>query len=487
MKTAIAGVAVALLSSACVMGPDYARPAQTVPGQYRDQVAQGEASLGDADWRSVYPDPVLQGLIESALAANTDLRIAMTRVEQARAQLGVARLQQLPGINGSGSVTRGQQAEDVRAPGAPRIGEQASASVGLSWELDFWGRLRRLSEAGRAEWLASEQGARAARVSLIGDVAAAYYGLCALDGRSAAAQRSVGTRESFLKLTQAQLQRGVVSGLDVASAEAQYAAAQVSVHDLARQIAQTENALSVLLARTPQSLPRGECAAPVSSAPPGLPSRLLERRPDVLQAEQGLVAANARVGAAKAALFPTLSLTGTFGVLSTDVSELFTAGAEQWSVGVGLLQPLLNADRNGYQIDLASARKREALLRYEAAVRNAFREVADALVAQSRNAEVLRAQQSQVDALSRAEQIAQARYKSGYSSYFDVINADRDLFGAEQALFQARLAAQLATVELYRALGGGWEVSSASSPAAVTPPPAPVANPETNPAVTGAP
>lgn len=462
-RTRIAALLFATLVAGCALGPDYERPALPVPQQYRGQTEPATRSLGDDDWRSVYAEPALQSLIEHALTENLDLRIAAARVEQASAQLGSARLRQLPDLGADGSVARAQASDYARASGQPRIGESGSIGLNLSWELDFWGRLRRLSEAARAEWLASEFGVRAVRVALIANVANAYYSLCALDERVNTARRSAQTREDFLKLTRAQFQRGVVSGLDVASAEAQLAAAQVSIEDVSRQYEQTENALSVLLARDLQALPRGTCAAPVT-APAGLPSTLIERRPDLLQAEQALVAANARVGAAKAALFPTLSLTGAFGALSSDISELLTGPAETWSVGVGLLQPLLDADRNAYQVDLAQARKREALLSYEKTVRTAFREVADALVAQRRNAEVLKAQQAQVDALQRAEDIAQARYRAGYSSYFDVINADRDLFAAEQARAQAWLGAQLAVVDLYRALGGGWDAVVAEEP-----------------------
>lgn len=452
MATLLLGLAL----GACALGPDYARPVQDVPELYRGQDRAANGSLGDSDWRSVYSGPVLQALIERAVDANLDLRIAATRVEQAEAQLGTQRLQQLPRLDVSGALSRGESSVYSIQPGAERLGERGNVGLGLSWELDFWGRLRRLGEAARADYLGSVAAQRAVRVSLIANVASAYYNLCALDERIDASMRSVETRKSFLELTQAQFQRGVVSGLDVASAEAQLAAAQVSVHDLGRQRQQTENALAALLARPPGTIEVGDCAAPVSAGA-GLPSQLLERRPDILQAEQALVAANARIGAAKAALFPSLSLTAAFGALSTDVSELLTAPAETWSAGVSVLQPLLNAERNLYQVDLSKARKREALLQYEKAVRTAFREVANALIAQSANAEVQRAQQAQTDALRRAEQIAQARYRAGYSSYFDVINADRDLFTAEQALAQAKLGVKLATVDLYRALGGGWE------------------------------
>lgn len=252
----------------------------------------------------------------------------------------------------------------------------------------------------------------------------------------------------------------MVSGLDVSTAEAQLATAQANLPALERSVAQAENQLSLLMGGNPAAIQRSasdSTAAPMPETPAGLPSRLLERRPDILQSEQSLVAANARIGAAKAALFPTLSLTGSYGVLSSDVSDLFSAGAENWSVGVGLLQPLLNAERNLYQVDLADARKREALLGYEKTVRNAFREVADSLVAREKSQAVLQAQQQQVDALRRAVDISKARYKQGYSSYFDVISADRDLFNAELSHDAARLDAQLSLVQLYRSLGGGWQ------------------------------
>lgn len=454
----------ALLLAGCALGPDYERPSQNVPAQYRGQAQAESVSLGDADWRAVYKEPVLQTLVDEALRTNLDLRIAAARVEQAGLLLGSARLAQLPTLEGTAAISRGQTSAYAQSPGQPRIGERGTVGVDLSWELDFWGRLRRLSESARAEYLGSRHAESAVRVSLVANVANAYYSLCALEERYTAASRSVGAREDFLKLTQAQLQRGVISGLDVASAEAQLASAQASVHDLLRQREQTENALGVLLARQPQSLSLGDCASP-AGAGAGLPSRLLERRPDILQSEQALVSANARIGAAKAALFPDISLTGAFGALSTNVSRLLSGPAETWSVGVDVLQPLLDADRNLYQVDLARARTREAVLQYEKTVRTAFREVADALVAQSRSREMLVAQQAQVDALKRAEEIARARYRAGYSSYFDVINADRDLFAAEQALAQARLGAQLAVVDLYRALGGGWSTSEVTAEA----------------------
>jgi multidrug efflux system outer membrane protein len=271
----------------------------------------------------------------------------------------------------------------------------------------------------------------------------------------------VVSREKFLELTQAQHERGYVTGLDVATAEADLAAARATAPDLERQIAQIEDQISVLLGSNPGPITRVHYGEAVPEAPPrpppGLPARLLERRPDVAQAEQGLVAANAEVGVAKAALFPNISLTGSAGSLAIPFDKLFTAPAAEWSAGVGLIQPLLSVQANLYQVDLADARKHEALYQYQKMVQAAFQDVADALIAYEKFGEQERQQASQVDALRRAREIALARYKIGYASYFDVIQSDRELFTAELALAQAYANNLGAAVHLYSALGGGWQ------------------------------
>lgn len=457
------GLLLALLLQGCLMGPDYRRPELAVPAQVRGESSATSASVGDLGWWQVYQDPALDTLIRQALQRNLDLRIAAARIEQARAAAGISRLQQLPQIDAAAAAQRRQSAESERAPGQERVSERGSAAVNLSWELDLWGRLRRLNESARAELLASEFARRGVTNSLVADLATAYFSLQSFDRRLDITRRTLATREEFLKLTRAQFQRGVVSGLDVASAEAQLAIAQANQPALERLQAQAEHQLSLLLGGNPGEVARTvseSIAPPLRPMPAGLPSALLQRRPDVLQSEQLLVAANARIGAAQAALFPTISLTGSFGALSSDVSELFSGPAQTWSAGVSLLQPLLSAERNLYQVDLADARKREALLQYEKTVRNAFREVADAVVARDKSQAALQAQQRQVDALRRAVDISKARYKAGYSSYFDVISADRDLFNAELSHDAARLDAQLTVVQLYRALGGGWQTAA---------------------------
>ncbi|TDU24390.1 multidrug efflux system outer membrane protein [Panacagrimonas perspica] len=448
----------AMALSACALGPDYARPDIDVPASFGEAPSTAPGSIADQGWWDLYRDPELKRLIATAVENNLDLRAAVARVDQARAVLGSTGLTLLPQIGITGGVERGKSAVDASA-GGDRIGTTRTARVGLSWELDLWGRLRREDEAASAELLGAEYARRGVLVSLVSDVATAWFRLESLEEQLQVTRATLNTREEFLKLTRAQSDRGVVSGLDVASAEAQLAQARANIPDFERQVALTEHALSLLLGRNPGSFTHGTLATASTmnpEVPSGLPSKLLERRPDILQAEQGLVAANARVGVAKAALFPSISLTGGYGSLSGDMADLFTRGAETWSIGVDLLQPLLDADRNLYRVDLADARKAEALALYERAVRNGFREVADALVARQKLAEVEVSQNQLVEAQQRAEEIATARYKVGYSSYFDVINADRDLFNAKLARASARLSARLSTVDLYRALGGGW-------------------------------
>lgn len=452
----------ALLLAGCAAGPDYRRPELEVPQTYRWQETNAEpGSFGDLGWWSVYQDPVLKQLIETALAQNLDVRIAATRVEQARATLGSSRLQLLPAITIGGGSTRTQSSSDEIQPGAQRLNDRDSASVDLSYELDLWGRLRRSNEAARADLLASRFAQRSVMAGLVADVATAYFTVVSLDEQLKITRRTVTARQQFYDLTRAQFERGVISGLDVSTAEAQLSLAQGNVPDLERQIGLSENQLSILLGHNPESILRNARETLSHPLPlqtqAGLPAALLERRPDLLQAEQNLIAANARVGVAKAALFPAISLTGALGSVSTELSNLFTAPAETWSLGVGLLQPLLSAERNLYQVELADARKREALLQYQKTVQTAFKEVADALIGRQKFEEFQRAQQTQVDALSNAARIALERYKVGYSSYFDVINADRDLFTAELALSNAYRNSLQATVQIYRALGGGWQ------------------------------
>ena len=335
-----------------------------------------------------------------------------------------------------------------------------TAQADLSFELDLWGRLRRGSEAARADLLASEYAKRTVMVSLVSNIATAYFQLAALREELAISRRTVATREKLVELTHAKHDRGTISGLDVASVEAQLATARLAIPQQELDLARTEHSLSLLLGHYPNAieLPVELNVDRVAPTPPaGLPAALLERRPDVQQAEQQLIGANARAGAAKAALWPSLSLTGAFGRMSSDLGNLFTPEGLAWTAGFGLVQPLLDANRSGYLKRAADARRREAELTYLQTVQRALSEVADALVGRDKQADIEQIQREQVDALQRASTIARERYEVGTASYVDVVNADRDLFSAELALATARRDTLLATVQLYRALGGGWQ------------------------------
>jgi multidrug efflux system outer membrane protein len=472
------GVATALLLAGCAVGPDYHRPSLDMPAEYRDVAptqtgaGAGVVSMGDSGWWEVYPDPDLQALLATALRNNYDVKIAVARIDEARAQLGSTRLNFFPQVSVDAGATRTKASDYARLPGAPRINNEEQVQILASYQVDLWGQLRRTTEAARANLLASQFARRAVSVTLVATVANAYFELISLDSELEITRRTVDSREKFLQLTQAQHERGYVTGLDVATAEANLAAARSTVPDLERQIAQTEDQISVLLGSNPGPVTRAHYGEAVPEAPPrpppGLPSRLLERRPDVVQAEQGLVAANAEIGVAKAALFPNISLTGSGGSLSVPFGHLFSAPAAEWSAGVGLIQPLLSVQSNLYQVQLANARTREALYQYQKTVQGAFQDVADALVAYEKFGEQERQQATQVDALRRAREIALGRYRTGYASYFDVIQADRDLFTAELALAQAYANDLSALVHLYSALGGGWQ----ERPVVNAPPPA---------------
>jgi len=463
----IAVTCTALLAAACTLGPDYQRPQETIPAAYRFQADAASDSFADQGWWQVYQDQTLQALIREALDNNLDVRIAAARIDQARATLGSTRLQQLPQISASAGVQRTRTSQDELLPGQPPISNVFQVEGSLSYEFDFWGKYRRGTEAARAQLLASEYSKQDVMAGLVSSVATAYFTLLTLDEQLTITQHTVETRQKFVDLTQAQHERGTVSGLDVATAQAQLAIAQANIPDLQRQIGISEDQLSVLLGHNPDQILRSESnqlkrmtEPNIPPVPPGgLPTRRRGRRPARREAEQSLVAANANVGVAKANLFPTISLTASGGNTSTALTGLLSGATTAWSLGGNIVQPLLNAQRNLYQVDLANAEKRQALLQYQQSIQTAFQEVSDALIARQKYGEFQIAQQAQVDAQRKANTIALARYRVGYSSYFDVIDADRDLFTAELSLSAAHLNTLLSVVQLYRALGGGWQVT----------------------------
>lgn len=451
------GAALMVGATACTtVGPDYTRPAATVPDTFRGAAAPDAGAFAEEPWTAVFPDPALQQLITEAIGGNLSARIAASRVLQAAAQLGITRADQLPTVTGQINGS-GQRGTIFAGQAVPTIGI-VQANVGLSWEIDFWGRFRRATEAARAELAATEWGQRAIVTSLVSEVAAQYYLLRALDLQLEVATRTLTGREESLRLTQIRERGGVSPLVDVRQAEQLVLQARAQRIDLQQRIAQVEHALSLLLGRVPGPIVRGRALLD-QPAPPevpvGLPAALLERRPDVRQAEQRLAAATARIGVAESFKYPQITLTGSGGVASTSLSNLLTSGT--WAVGEGLTQPIFNAGRNRNRVALAEAQAEEATLAWQAAVLQSLREVSDALVAYRAQRESRATQEALVTAAADARRLADLRYRGGASNYLEVLDSDSRLFSAELALAQAQLAERTAFVELYRALGGGWQ------------------------------
>ncbi|HEY4139221.1 MAG TPA: efflux transporter outer membrane subunit [Casimicrobiaceae bacterium] len=455
-----------VLLASCAIGPQYSPPALDVPDAFRDQVGvPTKESLADLSWWDVYRDPTLRDLLKTAVDQNRDIKIAAARVSEARAQAAIVRVAQFPQVNADITGQRGR----VFQSGDYATGQLFSAEAQLSFELDLWGRLSSLSDAARSNLLATEFARDGVTSSLVGDTATAYFDLISFDQQLRITQRTVGVRQRFLDLTQSRLRNGAAAAVDVNRADASLAGTQAIAADLKRQIAQTENRLRILLGENPAPITRPDidlqALPPPPDVPPGLPSSLLERRPDLRQAEAILIGATANIRAAKAALFPTISLTGLFGWESLDLSRLFTGPTKIWGIGLDVLQPLINAQRNRYQVEATQARAEQALLQYQSAVAQAFREVSDALVARQHYEEQLRAQEQQVKALQDASARILRRYEVGYSSYFEVIDADSSLYAAQLLLVQARRNSLVNVVQLYKALGGGWDHATAVSTA----------------------
>lgn len=445
----------------CALGPDYERPSTQLPESYRNVAPQTERSLADRDWHELFPDAQLRQLIERALQQNRDLAIAAQRVLAARANAGATGLARLPQLDAGGSATRNRLSTRGTNAVAGAIDPNINvyeAGIDASFELDLWGRLARLSEAAKARWQASIYDQQTVQITLIADVARNYFALQNLDRQLAVTHETIRTRERSASLIHTRHDAGAVSGLDVGQAEAELAAARAAVPNIQRQIEAAESALRILLGDETTELARGRGRDEYPQAlPAGLPSTLLERRPDLQAAEQALVAANADVGAAKAALFPDIALTGTLGSESLAFSELFSGPARTWSYGAGLTLPLLNAQRSGYQLQAAKAQREIALLQYKQAVQQAFEDVNTALSAYKRYREQFESLEAQVAAYARYARLARLRYESGYSAYSNVLDAERQLFEAELDLAAARLNTQTAAVQIYRTLGGGWQ------------------------------
>ena len=462
---------VALSLSGCVVvGPDYKRPVLAVPASYSATTRDG--TVPDR-WWTLFGDPGIDRLVDEALAANQDLVAAAARVEEARAQLGLTRADRYPEVwvDAEGSRTRLSQETSQLPPGTPVETSKVRLSGNVAFELDFWGRLRRASQAARAELLASVEGRRNVRLGLIADVVTAYLDLLSYDRQLAVARQTRESRQESLRLQRLKFDAGAISELDVAQAEAELASTEAMVPALLREGRQTEDRLGVLLGRVGGAVPRAEpqeAAGELEGLEPpgvpfGLPSGLLERRPDVAAAEQRLIAANARIGIARAAYFPSIQLTGYGGSESKELSGLFGGGTTIWQAALGLVQPIFNAGRAKRDIAATRAREQQALASYTKAVQSAFADVEDALIARSTGIEQRDALERRVEALERARHLAMLRYEEGDSSYLEVLDAERNLFRAQLDLTNARRDALAAAVTLFKALGGGWEVASPRS------------------------
>src|ERR1700692_459609 len=452
-----------LLSAGCAVGPNYKRPSTDIPGMYRGAVPQEAAqpaatqSLGDQKWWEVFQDKQLQDLIHTALQQNYDVRIAATRILEAQAQLGVTRADQLPSVNGEALAVNERNPQTKIFRQYDTSANQLDLS--LAWELDFWGKYRRATESARAILLANQWARDAIVSALVSDVATAYFELRALDLQLEISRRTLKSRQDSLQLTQKLANGGATSMLDVRQAEQLVSTAAETIPDLERQIEQQENFLSTLLGNNPGPIARGMKLTEQPHAPDvpaGLPSSLLERRPDIREAEAQLIAANAQIGVAKAAYFPDISLTGTAGFQSPALS-LFTGPSGMWSLAGSLVQPIFAGGRDRTGVKYSEARKQEMVLTYQQTIQQAFRGVSDALVEYHKDREFREYQEQLAFSAQDAAQLSETRYRGGAASYLEVLTNETNYFNAELGLAQAQANELVALVEIYHNLGGGWQ------------------------------
>src|SRR5882672_3619698 len=439
-----------LLSAGCAVGPNYKRPSTDVPGMYRGTTPQDRAqptaeSLGEQKWWEVFQDKQLQDLIHTALQHNYDVRIAATRILQAQAQLGITRADQLPTISGGAQAVNQRNSRTKFFPPYETSANQVDLS--LAWELDFWGKYRRATEAARGNLLATEWARQAVISRLVSDVATAYFQLRALDLQLEISKRTLANG-------------GATSMLDVRQAEQLVSTAAETIPDLERRIEQQENFLSTLLGNNPGPITRGTKLTEQPHAPEipaGLPSSLLERRPDIRQAEAQLIAANAQIGVAKAAYFPQINLTASGGYQSSALTSLFTGPAGLWSFGGSLVQPIFTGGRIRSNVKFTEARQQEAALVYQQTIQQAFRGVSDALVEYGKDREFREQQEQLTFSAQDAARLSETRYRGGATSYLEVLTNETNYFDAELGLAQAQLNELLGLVRIYRNLGGGWQ------------------------------
>lgn len=451
-----------LFLAGCTVGPNYKRPQINAPDAYRglapDAAPQTTASIADEKWWTVFDDQQLQALIRKAIAQNYDVRIAATRVLQAQAALGITRADQFPAIYGGASAAGTRLPKTKQLPATNTSSNLVNLS--LSWELDFWGKYRRATESARANLLATEWGRKAVIWSLVSNVASAYFQLLELDAEMQISRSTLASRKESLRLVEIRETGGTTSMLDVRQSEQLVYTAAASIPDLERRIEQQENFISILIGDNPEPVTRGKTLLEnrfPPTVPAGLPSSLLERRPDIQSAEQQLVSANAQIGVAKAAYFPDISLTAIAGYQSTALTSLFTGPAGFWNFGGQLTQPIFTAGKIRSNVRLTEAQEQEAVLFYQQSIQQAFREVSDSLVAYRKDQEYRAQQELLTTAAEDTVRLANVRYNGGVTSYLEVLDSDTRYFNAQITLAQAQLNERLALVQLYNVLGGGWQ------------------------------
>ncbi|MGA3241439.1 MAG: efflux transporter outer membrane subunit [Bryobacteraceae bacterium] len=462
-------ILLAVLCAGCTVGPNYKRPVLPTPAAFRapEPLPPGQAaSFADLKWFEVFKDDKLQDLIRTALRQNYDLRDAVLRVEEARANLGITRSNQYPNFGASGGVEINRLSRDGETPLPPVFLPSQNRNFGqatlelLSFEIDIWGKLRRATEAARANLLSAEENRKAVVTTLVSDVATAYLTLRELDYALDISRRTLQTREESLALTKSRQTGGVSTLLDLRQAEQLVDTAAQTIPGIEQQMEQTENQITLLLGESPGNVARGRSLTEQNltpEVPAGLPSELLERRPDIRAAEQTLIAANAEIGVAKAAYFPQVSLSGFLGGQSTQLSSLFSGPNSVWSLVPQVTQPIFTAGRLKSGVKLAEAEREQALVQYEKTIQTAFTEVSDSLIAHQRVRESRERQEALVAALTDRVRLAYIRYRGGVDTQLNALDADRDLFQAQLDLAQIRLNELLTVVQLYKALGGGWQ------------------------------
>jgi len=460
MRKVIVFLFFALFVSGCMMGPNYQRPDVDTPQTWRFEDKEAKDVANTAWWKQ-FNDPVLNELITISLQENKDVKIAAAVIEEFMGRYGVVRAPLYPQIGAGAIAGRDRATEEGPAPMSSAVENPANnyqVFLNVSWEIDLWGKLRRATEAARADLLSTEEARRTIILSLVTSVAGAYINLRDLDKQLEIAKQTAKAREDSYKLFKLRFEGGVISELELSQVKSEYEAALAAIPLLEKTIIQQENTLSVLLGRNPGAIQRGKTVDDLvlPCIPAGLPSDLLVNRPDIRQAEQNLISANAQIGVARAQYFPTISLTGLFGWASTDLSDLFSGPAKTWSWAVPVAAPIFTGGAISGQVKAAEAIQHQTLVRYQQVIQNAFRETEDSLVDQRKTKEQLQTLKQQVGSLTDYAQIARLRYDNGYTSYIEVLDAERSLFNAQLTYAQTQGVLFQAMINLYKAIGGGW-------------------------------